>query len=194
MSTEVSAYLHPAGKEPAPQHSEYELDLLGSILKIGKIMAVANAKVLNGNFLQVVDEKKPVFLVISSQTVNKKIWKFDNHLTATISKKVRARSMLTSDVGAILIQKESNIIGYGPGNLLCCGVRIGNEGYFAGNPYKSDLEEGGVNMISFEDLLLFVSGETSWSDLKERSCPYDKYFSKPSLFERFLSMLPWSND
>lgn len=158
----VKGYFHPVGTRQTPDHSEYEVNMSG----IHKIMVVKNGELIDDHFVQVIDEKKPVYLVISS-IGEEQIWKFTSHLSERKQNPgaFNAESFLTSDIGAVLVQK------IGPHCDGYIKIRIGDEAYYAGDVHGV---WSNMNRISYEDLLAFVAEEIPWSGLKGRSYLYGK--------------------
>jgi hypothetical protein len=154
---EVRGYFHPAGTRQTPKHSEYEMQMSG----IYRIMVLKNAKLIDDSFIQVINEKKPVFAIIASIS-KQQIWKLDNHLSNKEKSpgKIDGKPVLTSDLGAALVQK------IGPHCDGYIKIRMGDEAYYAGD--VSNVHDS-VNNISYDDLLSLVSGEISWNNLKGRS-------------------------
>ena len=81
MRLDLTAYLHPAGCKQTPKHSEYEIDMSG----VSKMGLVKNAILKNGSFLQVIDEKKPVFAIIYG-IWDERICKFESHMDGSKKK------------------------------------------------------------------------------------------------------------
>lgn len=159
VAFKLEAYHHGRGTVQAPEHSEYELDM---DLK-DEIMAVKNAKVF-GNFLQVIDEEKPIFVVLGGNYGG--AWKIDCHLFGSTGKIV-AELMKGSKIGAMFVEEARDFGAY--------SVRVGDEHYFAGD--LSNVS-GEVNAISLDDLLDFISGEIAWKCLKGRSFLHERKLAK----------------
>ncbi len=151
----LRGYLHLAGSSQAPKHSEYEICIAG----MTKFLAVKNAEVIDSSVLRVVDEKKPVFVIVQYVEGNG-IWRFVAHAKNKKSGNVGAEQVLSSDIGAML---KTQIEYHKPQYIK---MRIGDESYVAGSAVEMI---GKINMISFDDVLAFCSEETAWENLRGRS-------------------------
>jgi hypothetical protein len=165
MLFNISGFVHSKGSKPAPNSSEYEVKMND----IHRIMTVQNGILIDGFYIQVVDETQPVYAIISS-IYDCSIAKFDAHLSHK-SGGFSAKPVLSSDIGATLTKKLSVIADKGS----YIKIRRNNESYYAGD--VSELNES-VKNISFEDLLEFVSGKLSWNNLKGRSYLVEKKIRK----------------
>lgn len=85
---------------------------------------------------------------------------------------VKAIPVRTTDLGVMLFQKA--IKGHYPEALF--SIRVGNEEYFACNlPFAIP---DGSSVISLDDLMDFISGETAWENLKGRSYLHERKLAK----------------
>ncbi len=171
----IDAYLHKKGSDQAPNRSEYEVETSG----IHEIILVENATIFDKCVFQVIDERKPVYAIITS-IYKGEIWRFEDHLKKNSSSKCCAKVVLSSDIGAMITTKTSADV------LDFIKLRVGNKVYFAGN---SSLAEEIVNLVSLGDLLKFVSGEISWGNLENRSRIFKKEKEMKTLRDKRVSEL-----
>lgn len=182
--TMTSAYLHRQGAPLAPNHSEYEISMSG----VYEILAVHNGELID-NFAKVIDETKPVFLLmvtIDSFT----LYRLDHHLkSATDEKpdggKVELLALKSSDIGAMIVEEKHG------GKLSFIKLRVDDESYWVSGTMAPTEQVTGY--ITAKDLLDFVSGEIPWSALRGRSyiCQREqkKELSRQELIEKLQRQL-----
>ena len=158
ISGKIRSYLHLVGSPQAPKNSEYEVEMSG----VREILYTFNASV-KGQFIQVVNESKPVFIVISSIFKNQ-IWKIDFHCREEKkSGKCDFVPILSTDIGAMIVNEiDAHSNGF-------IEIRRDSESYLAHTKPKNFISESDKRIISFEDLLSFASGTIEWGALKGRS-------------------------
>lgn len=175
---QVQAYFHKKGSTESEFHSEYDFEA-----DTIKFFEVKNATVFFNRQLRVINEGRPIFMVATFSSPENKdaIWELSYHMRAdSQSKKLYHRGMVSSDIGAIIAPVYQN----DGKDLLYIAIRRNDETYFAMNTKSFVLSDGffakrfmslNSHLISFQDLLEFISGDINWENLKNRGYILKEY-------------------
>jgi hypothetical protein len=171
----IKAYFHKKGNPQSEFHSEYEIEIDELC-----IFTVHNGIEHSGGQITIIDEKKALYIIANCESApaNSVIWAFSDHSSenkpagGVTSKKVTGEAMLSRDIGAMILPIYLEGLG-------AISIRRNDQIYFAiDGRYahsagaiieKIMKEDEPVNLISFKDLLEYISCDIEWKKLKKRA-------------------------